>query len=173
MVKRPPMFPFMYDQKLDQSDTRQSIDSARLKTLFVKKLTVSHKEITSIAYWDGKGGITLGITTSDQMCHWDLVVANPLDAKHQMMDEEEGLWFKNNCSKEDSNAIDHFKHMFELLPVIPLTTKQNTPEWFLMRMFSCTSSTSDNFLAEVKKHCSGSQNSALIKLLDAVHGVGR
>lgn len=67
-----------------------------------------------------------------------------------MMDEEEGLWFKNNCSKEDSNAIDHFKHMFELLPVIPLTTKQNTPEWFLMRMFSCTSSTSDNFLAEVK-----------------------
>ncbi len=39
----------------------------------------------------------------------------------------------------------------DLLPVKALTTKQNTPEWFLLHTFSFISSTSDNLLVEGKK----------------------
>jgi hypothetical protein len=41
--------------------------------------------------------------------------------------------------------------LFRQLEVVPLTTEQNTPEWFLLWWFSFTSSTSDNLLAEMKK----------------------
>ncbi len=62
-VKRCPMFPFTYEQKLAQSDTRQLIDTQGFKALFLKKLTVRDKQLTGIAYQDGKGGVTLGLTS--------------------------------------------------------------------------------------------------------------
>jgi hypothetical protein len=147
-VKRSPMFPFTYDQKTGPGDLRQSINPAGFKTLFVKKLTVSNKEITGIAYRDGKGGITLGLTTHSQMRHWDLVLSNPQDFTQTSMNEGKERRFKKINNEEDS-AEDH-SNMLSQLSVMPLTTKQNSPEWFLMRLFSCTSSTSDNLLMEIK-----------------------
>jgi hypothetical protein len=124
---------------------------------------VSNKNITGVAYRDGKGGITLGLTTSSQMRHWDLVLSNPQDAKHSIAGKEKGQWFKRVHEERDRNSIEDYSAMLQQLPIIPLTTKQNTPEWFLMRMFSCTSSTSDKLLNETKKMA---LDSKLCKLID-------
>ena len=135
------MFPFTYEQKLAQSDTRQLIHTQGFKALFLKKLSVRDKQLTGIAYRDGKGGVTLGLTSSTSTRHWDLVAANPLDAKRQVK------WFQAIESTEDED----YKQLFDTLPVKALTTKQNTPEWFLLRTFSFTSSTSDNLILQAKK----------------------
>jgi hypothetical protein len=71
--------------------------------------------------------------------------------------------------------------LFNNLPVVPFTVKQNTPEWFLLRAFAFTSSASDNLLAEVKKMImdDGLQNfvddvtwEALFTVLTIIYGVG-
>jgi hypothetical protein len=80
-VKRSPMFPFTYEQRLAQNDRRQLIDTGGFKALFIKKLTVRDKQITGVAYRDGKGGVTLGLTSCTHNRHWDLVLVNPMDAK--------------------------------------------------------------------------------------------
>jgi len=74
-VKRTPMFPFTYDQKLGQNDIRQLVDKSGFKALFLKKLTIKEKQIMAMAYRDGKGGVTLRITASEQTRPWDLVSA--------------------------------------------------------------------------------------------------
>jgi len=133
-IKRCPMFPFTYEQKLAQSDTQKLIDTHGFKALFIKQLSMRDKQLTGIAYWDGRWGVTLGLKSSISTRHWDLVVANPLDAKQHVQ------WFQVIESAEDEDD----KQLFILLPVKALTTKQNTPEWFLLRTYSFTSSTSDN-----------------------------
>jgi hypothetical protein len=77
------MFPFTYEQKLSQQDTQQLIDTQGFKALFTKKLAMRDKNLTGIAYRDGKGGVTPGLTTITSARHWDLVLANPLDATRQ------------------------------------------------------------------------------------------
>jgi len=72
-VKRSPMFPFTYDQKLGRSDTWQSVDTKGFKAIFIKKLILKDKQITGFAYRDGKCGVTLGITTTESIHHWELV----------------------------------------------------------------------------------------------------
>jgi hypothetical protein len=62
-IKRCPMFPYTYDQTLATGDTRQVTNQKGFKALFLKKLTIKNKQITGVAYRDGKGGITLGLTT--------------------------------------------------------------------------------------------------------------
>jgi hypothetical protein len=94
-VKRTPMFPFTYDQKLGQNDTRQLVNKSGFKALFLKKLTIKEKQIMAMAYRDGKGGVTLGITTSEQTRHWDLV-----SAKYSA-DEKEN-WYESISDKKKS-----------------------------------------------------------------------
>jgi hypothetical protein len=84
------------------------------------------------------------------MRHWDLVLADPLDGTN-MITGKESKWFCNIYKEANGNeAIE--QELFQALPVTPLTYKQNTPEWFLLRTFSCTSSTTDNLLSEAKKN---------------------
>ena len=175
-VKRCPMFPFTYDQRLAQNDKRQLIDTNGFKALFMKKLTVQGKQITGVAYRDGKGGVTLGLTSSTKTRHWDLVLANPLDAKRQVSDK--GLqWYKSI----DGEEHETYHQLFNNLPVVPFTVKQNTPEWFLLQTFAFTSSASDNLLAEVKKmiiseemqnFVDGNTWEALFSILTIIYGVG-
>jgi hypothetical protein len=68
---------------LSQSDTRQLIDPAGFKTLFMKKLTIGGKDLTGLAYRDRKGGVTLELTTCEHTRHWDFVLVNLLDEKCQ------------------------------------------------------------------------------------------
>jgi hypothetical protein len=64
------MFPFTFDQKIAANDKRQVVETKGFKALFLKKLkTLSEKQITGIAYRDGKGGIMLGLTTFEHSRH--------------------------------------------------------------------------------------------------------
>jgi hypothetical protein len=140
-VKCSPTFPFTYDQKLGRSDTWQSVDTKGFKAIFIKKLILKDKQITGFAYRDGKCGVTLGITTTESIHHWDLVPLISAKASKTCK------WFSSIRAESGKDYNQHF----EDLEVIPLTLKQNTLEWFLLRTFSFTSSTSDNFLVELKK----------------------
>jgi hypothetical protein len=180
-VKRSPMFPFTFDQKLSQSDTRQLIDPAGFKTLFMKKLTIGGKDLTGLAYRDGKGGVTLGLTTCEHTRHWDFVLVNPLDEKRQADGEKIPYYQKVHSSEViDGEAVQDYTYLFDALPVTPLTVKQNTPEWFLMRIFSCTSSASDKLLAEVKQMMLHPESCTLtdfeacafMSTLNLIHGIG-
>jgi hypothetical protein len=103
---------------------------------------LKEKQMTGIAYRDGKGGVTLGLSTTDSARHWDLA---PLISAKTC---ENYQWFASIRSKK----LECYNHHFNNLKVIPVTLKQNTPEWFLLRTFSFTSSTSDHFLVELKKN---------------------
>ncbi len=155
------------------------IDAKGFKAIFLKKLTISEKKITGIAYRDGKGGITLGLTTFEQTRHWDLVLANPLDAK---TGDERMQWYYSIFSETidpNDQTEECYKQLFANLMVAPLTVKQNTPDWFLLRAFSCTSSATDQLLNELKKIYHDPKTSTLINeattaalqtILDLVQG---
>jgi len=49
-IKRCPMFPFTYEQKLAQSDTQKLIDTHGFMALFIKQLSMRDKQLTGIAY---------------------------------------------------------------------------------------------------------------------------
>jgi len=170
-VKRSPMFPFTYDQKLSRNDTWQLVDTKGFIVIFLKKLKLKEKQMTGIAYLDGKGGVTLGLTTTESARHWDLV---PLISAQTC---ENSQWFASIRSEK----IEHYNHHFNGLEVIPLTFKQNTPEWFLLQTFSFTSSTLDNLLMELKKNLLDPKLFMLIEentkvatkhVLDAIYGRG-
>jgi hypothetical protein len=80
----------------------------------------------------------------------------------------------------DGNTSEDNIWLFKTVHVVPLTVTQNTPEWFLMRIFSCTSSASDNLPAEVKnmlltpEPCPLRENeeNAFQSTLDMVYGDG-
>lgn len=176
------MFPCTFDQKLSQNDMRQTIQMKGIQAIYMKKLTIMDKTITGMANRDGRGGVTLGLSTSIFNHQWDFVLANPDDAKQQIV-EENNKWFYNiSNEKIDSNVPeDSYRDLFQFLPVIPLTCRQNTLEWFLLHILSCTSSTSDTLLAELKKMILEQRTStlidhdtadALVPVLNVVYGVG-
>jgi hypothetical protein len=116
--------------------------------------------------------------------HWDLVLSNPLDAHHHG-DEGGVQWF--NCvadirrNEEQTTDERLIKDLFQAMDVVPLTIHQNTPEWFLLRMLSCTSSSTDRLLFELKKIALDSTTcseidpvtkDALTAVLNSVHGEG-
>jgi hypothetical protein len=68
-MKRSPAFPFHFDQKAASIDKRQVVETKGFKTIFLKKLANKDKQLTAIEYCDGKGGITLGINSSEQTQH--------------------------------------------------------------------------------------------------------
>ncbi len=80
----------------------------------------------------------------------------------------------------DGNTSEDNTYLFEMLRIIPLTMKQNTPKWFLMHIFSSTFSATDHLLAEVKnmllspEPCTLSEieEHAFQSTLDMVYGDG-
>jgi hypothetical protein len=139
------------------------------------------KQLSAFAYRDGKGGVTLGINSMIRHPDWDLVVANPKDAERfrtPNLGSEPVIWFQeiNEQNKTRSSDLDW---LLCNLNVKALTMQQATPEWFLLRMLSCTSSSTDGLLVELKNVASS--NAALIdpaafsvlhSILTAVHGPG-
>jgi len=92
---------------------------------FMKKLTVSGENNVGLAYCDGKGGVTLGLTTYEHMQHWDCVLKDPKHAKHRM-GKEKLLWFEKN--PDQKTASENNTYLFTKSRVIPLTMNQNTPD---------------------------------------------
>jgi hypothetical protein len=143
---------------------------------------VCNKQVSGYAYRDGKGGATLGINTIICSHERDLVVCNPQDAERFRIPigeqgSERVKWFREVCEEKTKNC--DFGDLFLELNVQPLTLEQATPEWFLLWMFSCTSSSTDRLLVELKKVVSSTTSlidpaifSALHNVLTAVHGGG-
>ncbi len=65
----------------------------------MKRLTVQGKRTIGVAYRDGKGGVTLGLTSSMKTRHWYLVLTEPLDA-NRYVNERELKWYKSVDSEE-------------------------------------------------------------------------
>lgn len=180
-IKRCPMFPFTFDQDLKSSDPRQDIPTKGQKALFLKNLKVCNKKVAGYAYRDGKGSVTLGINTCIRHRDWDLVVCDPKDAERYQMpiSEQESEPVKWYHAVSEENTSSSFDELFSELNIKPLTLKQATPEWFLLRMLSCTSSSTDRLLIELKKIVSSNASlidcnvlGALYNVLNAVHGTG-
>jgi hypothetical protein len=153
-VKRCPMFPFTFDQDLKPSDSRQLVPVKGQKALLLKSLKVSNKQISGFAYRDGNGGITLGINSMICSREWDLVAFDRKDAERfRMPIRDQGgqrvVWFQD--IDEGKARSSDFDALFFNLSIRPLTIEQATPEWFLLRMFFCTSSSTDRLLVELKK----------------------
>jgi hypothetical protein len=62
----------------------------------------------------------------------------------------------------DDRTEECYNQLFDNLPVDPLTVKENTTEWFLLRAFSCTSSATDQLLNSLKKLYTNPQTHNLI-----------
>ncbi len=181
-VKRSPMFPFTFNQTLKSGDSRQYVCEIGHKALLCKNVAVQNKNLTGVAYRDGRGNVTLGLSSMIPGRQWDLVVANPNDAKRYKMPEHDQdgsvKWFIE-INKVEEDSSENYDWLFSNLNVTALTLEQNTPEWFLLRMFSITSSSSDYLLFQLKKEISTSDKLldtttavALNRILTLVHGAG-
>jgi hypothetical protein len=80
-VSRCPLFPFSFDQVIKPTDPREDVSLKGLKALLLKNVKCSNKKITTLTYWDGKGGVTLGNNTMICSREWDLGIFDPYDAE--------------------------------------------------------------------------------------------
>ena len=181
-IKRCPMFPFTFDQgNLKPTDPREDVPVKGQKALLLKNLKVCNKEISGYAYRDGKGHVTIGVNTMIRNPEWDLVVSNPKDAERFRMpasnlsNNEPVVWFQDI----DNTNTNNFDDLFSTLNVRALTMKQSTPEWFLLRMFSFTSSATDRLLSVLKKQVINNASvidpavsTAVYNVLTTIHGQG-
>ncbi|CAB9504104.1 unknown protein [Seminavis robusta] len=166
-VKRQACIPMTYKQQMHPKDKRTDLSPKGPKTLFTKR-TVSHgRNLYCHAYRNGTGGITLGISTEHgEKPEWELVLAHPRDllwydpGPGTVVSEEDKL---RKCflrvvealdpdtdGPEETALTDQFVQLLGDLPVTALTTTQGTPECFLLRRFSLTSSTTDKAIAVCK-----------------------
>ena len=66
--------PMTYDQALKESDKRELIDQHGNKALFLKTTDVNGRKLTAVAYRNGNGTVTLGLSTVNGNNHFDCVL---------------------------------------------------------------------------------------------------
>ena len=145
-AKRSLMFSFTYDQNLSANDKRELIPTKRSKRLFLKHANIEGKTFTAAAYRNGNGGVTFGYTSQGygRKLWWDMVPKNEDDLKWYKDPEQlSRKWFselngKNEFAQMIIDLVDS-----PMKKTKPLTCSCNTPEWFVMRGLTLTSSTTD------------------------------
>ena len=154
-VKRQPCIPMTYDQKLGPKDTRIDIPQRGAKTLVTMKAISYGRELYCHCYRNGTGGAILGISTEHgDIPEWEGVVANPNDLKfYETIGDKTiqevtkkcfvSLNVADNGGRSSCALSDGFLDHLTLLPVKMLTSTQGSAEWFMLRKFSLTSSTTD------------------------------
>ncbi|CAB9497204.1 unknown protein [Seminavis robusta] len=163
-VRRQHCIPMTYCQKLLKGDKRIDIPKTGPKTFFTMETTSHGRKLYCFAFRSGTGGIkpkdgvTLGISTEfGAVPEWELVLENPRDLQWYdgatpLSVEEKIRKCFNNLPRDSTDAdskklSDEFVQRLRGLPVTALNTTQGTPEWFLLRRFSLTSSTTDRAIA--------------------------
>ncbi|CAB9527303.1 unknown protein [Seminavis robusta] len=159
-VKRQPCIPMTYRQNITGKDTRVDVPVTGARTLQIMETTSHGRKLYCQAFRNGTGGVTLGISTEHgALPEWELVLAKPQDL----------VWYDDPGLSEDDRLKKSFlqlrttfdngtKTLYEDLaadllselhdlPVRALTTTQGSPEWFMLRKFSLTSSTTDRAIA--------------------------
>jgi hypothetical protein len=169
-VKRTQWVPFVYGMKLHQDDPRTDIPLSGGRTQFVKETEISKKSLAVHAYKDPSNGVTLALSTEhSNLMIWDLVSKNP-ENKLWYLVESTGIESderKMNRKLRGFRNIDTAKYaqvggdessdiiVRDLLTqkVRMLTTgcEGNHHEWFLERILSITSSTSDRCIRALTK----------------------
>jgi hypothetical protein len=131
------------------NDTREDIPTSGFRRLFIKGSTQQGREVTAVAYRNN-GHVTLGLTTKFGGPTWDMVLQNPQDL-HNVRDSEWKLTSIIATALVDFTEENKYqlREVLSSLAVDYITTAQNSPEWFLMRSFSITSSTADTVLQEL------------------------
>jgi hypothetical protein len=165
-VKRQHCIPMTFAQKLTEKDTREDIPKTGPKTLFTKEAVSYGRKLYCHAYRDGHGGLTLGISTvHGSVPEWELALKTPQHL--QWYERLEDLTTEQKLNKsfrqiklnfEDGRVYenayqdlaDELVMELELLDIRALTTGQGSPEWFLLRRFSLTSSTTDKAISACK-----------------------
>jgi len=163
-TKRQPCIAFTYGQKLADKDTRTDVPAAGPKTLFIKEMTSHGRKLYCFAYRNGNGGVILGMSTEHGMVpEWELVVDKPQDLKwcddpnlskddcisksfHCLRLQFDGNPKQGIHIRLDGDFLDAIKD----LSIRALTTTQGTPEWFMLRRFALTSTTTDKAIAVCK-----------------------
>ena len=161
-VKRMPCIPMTFNQKMNAADQRTLIPHHGAKTQFIQRALIKNRPLYNVCYRNGTGNCTLGLTTKARYGAkpvWEMVLARPHDIGWwQEQQDADGSAEGNNaewalkklgrCFKTllpDNNDNHHECVLEELakLDIQALTTTQASQEWFLLRKFSLTSSTSD------------------------------
>jgi hypothetical protein len=88
--------PYTYAQEVDANESSRLIPKAGHKALYLKSTTVSNRPLTVAAYRNGNGGITLGLSTTNDQQHFDCVLRNPSDIE----------WHKR-LQDGDTDAVHH------------------------------------------------------------------
>ena len=155
-ARRQPCIGMTYDQKLHPNDSRTDIPKRGPKTLFSMKTTSHGRDLFCLCYRNGTGGLVLGISTEyGEIPQWEGVLANPKDlAFYEALEDTgvEDILIKCFPRVELDSALPgiisgDFLAEVKALPVRCLTTTQRSAEWFMLRKFSLTSSTTDKAIA--------------------------
>jgi len=153
--KRSYHFPFTFDQRKTQNDTREFLTKKGGKFLKIKEEVIGSYKISAVAYRDGHGKITLGI--SSQVNHhthkqWDLHLKHPKDRKKilELYSFERNVldvWLKNH--NQGVGISNYCAELIIAKTEIQAVTTMGSDDcpWFLGRSLSFTSSTSDRILS--------------------------
>ena len=141
------------------------IQKKGVKTLYVKTAKISSsnsigpKELSAACYRDGKGNVSLAMSSEAghrELC-WDCVLINECDRRNGNETDEDELVRRKACfhlveiCEENTKRKGHTATKYNLVEsdwalieqknIVPVTSRQGTPEWFVARKFSLTSST--------------------------------
>jgi hypothetical protein len=105
------------------------------------------KSMTAHGYINGNGSVALGLSTVHQNNQWEFVLLHPADRTvYEDPVKNKIQWYRPvkrlNCDEECKLVMNSA----EELVVKPLLWENNHLLWFLLRILSITSSTSDRFL---------------------------
>ena len=138
-------YPFTWNQKLRENDSRTKLNPEGRPRVWRKQTIIEGRALTASAFRNGKGSIAATLSTDFNDLHFDLTLRDPKDARFVELGNNEEIGNEERFSKQYENIrkqeglpnADVLKH----LDVVFWTTIQNSPEWFLGRSLSNTSST--------------------------------
>jgi hypothetical protein len=150
--------PFTYSQELGPLDGRTPIPVKGPKSLMVKHYDPrgSAKEIAALAYREGNGKAPVLMMSSEHRgMEWNIEFKSYKEAEQYRtctLDPDGTCspfsWFKQIFALDEND--DAAKEHMDSLDVTGLTTGQSGQEWFVLRKFSLTSSTTDKCLSALK-----------------------
>jgi len=143
--------PFMYDQESAHAPNRV-VSKAGHKALYRKTTNVGNRPLTVVAYRNGNGGVTLGISTVNSQNHYDCVLKCPSDIEwHKLVQNGDRRamrhkWYQRFNMTEEASSNRMVTSNNELVAALsdtdiePIITECNNSGWFLCQSNADTSS---------------------------------
>ena len=177
-------WPFTFNQKPSQNDDRKLIDLPGTACLFIKRVTRERKSIFSSAFRNGSGKVNTCVSSLHRNHHWEGTALYPQEADAYFDRNDRSEW-KQICNKKEFERVDNSKlnipHLLQLeielqeknvlqhLPksVRPITLRQGTADWHVLRKLCLTSSQShQSIMALLPEYGSDEDVQAVMKYLE-------